>query len=213
VVWLDIVFDPICPWCFIGKAQLERALGGVPNPPFALRWQPFQLNPHMPPQGMERALYLERKFGGKDKAARAYKDIAAHAQKAKVPINFAGILRTPNTLNAHRLVHWAAIEGQATAMAEALFQAYFTRGRDIGDSDVLVLLAQEVGLDGTVVRRLLRSDADADLLRAREAHFRTMGVHSVPTFILDNHYVIAGAQPVALWQDVLAELHQQATQG
>ena len=114
---LDIMSDPICLWCYIGKAHLDRALESEPNHPFAIEWHPFQLNPDMPAEGMDRRAYLEGKFGGKEGAVRAYAPVVEHAEKAGLKINFEAMQRTPNTLNAHRLIHWAGIEGRQTAAA------------------------------------------------------------------------------------------------
>lgn len=103
---LDIMSDPICPWCYIGKSYLDRALEQNPDHPFVIEWHPFQLNPDMPAEGMERRAYLEAKFGGKEGAVKAYAPVVEHAQKAGLKIDFEAMKRTPNTLNAHRLIHW-----------------------------------------------------------------------------------------------------------
>ena len=120
---LDIMSDPICPWCFIGKAYLDKALAAHPDHPFVIEWHPFQLNPDMPAEGMDRRAYLEGKFGGKEAAVRAYAPVVDSAQKAGVAIDFEGMKRTPNTINAHRLIHLAGIEGHHTAAVSALFEA------------------------------------------------------------------------------------------
>ncbi|NCX07022.1 MAG: DsbA family oxidoreductase [Rhodobacteraceae bacterium] len=137
MIKLDIFTDPICPWCFIGKTHLDRALESRPNHPFTIEWHPFQLNPEMPEGGMDRRTYLEGKFGGKENAIKAYMPVAEHAEKAGLKMNLEGIKSTPNTINAHRLIHWAGIEGVQTPIVSALFKAYFIEGRDIGDIDVL----------------------------------------------------------------------------
>lgn len=139
---LDIMSDPICPWCFIGKAHLDKALSAHPNHPFSIEWHPFQLNPDMPANGMGRREYLEGKFGGKEAAVRAYAPVVESAKTAGIAIDFEGMKRTPNTINAHRLIHWAGIEGRQTAAVSALFKAYFTDARDIGDADVLIYIAK-----------------------------------------------------------------------
>ena len=141
MIKLDILSDPICPWCFIGKANLDRALEQRPDHPFVIEWHPFQLNPDMPAEGMDRRAYLEAKFGGRDGAVRAYTPVLQAAERAGLTINFEGIARTPNTLDAHRLIHWAGLEGRQTAVVSALFRAYFVDGRDIGDSAVLADIA------------------------------------------------------------------------
>ncbi len=209
-VKLDIMSDPICPWCYIGKTFLDRALATVPTHPFTIEWHPFQLNPEMPPEGMDRRAYLEGKFGGRDAAVRAYAPIVERAEAAGLEINFAGIKRTPNTLDAHRLIHWAGIEGHQNAAVDALFQAYFVANRDIGDAEVLADIADSIGMDASVVLRLLKSDADCAEIRARDAHSRQMGISSVPTFIVAGQHAVPGAQPPELWQRVIGELMAQS---
>ncbi|KHA52305.1 DsbA family oxidoreductase [Sulfitobacter geojensis] len=203
---LDIMSDPICPWCYIGKAHLDVALADHPNHPFVIEWHPFQLNPDMPAQGMDRRAYLEGKFGGKEGAVRAYAPVVEHAEKAGLKINFEAMQRTPNTLNAHRLIHWAGIEGRQTAAVAALFQAYFVDARDIGDAEVLADIADGIEMDAAVVTRLLDTDEDVQAIRDRDAHSRKMGISSVPTFIVGNQHAVPGAQPPELWANVIAEL-------
>ena len=207
---LDIMSDPICPWCFIGKAYLDKALSAHPNHPFLIEWHPFQLNPDMPANGMGRREYLEGKFGGKEAAVRAYAPVVESAKTAGVAIDFEGMKRTPNTINAHRLIHWAGIEGRQTAAVSALFKAYFTDARDIGDADVLINIAKSVEMDADVVKRLLDSDEDLKLIQDRDKHSRRMGINSVPTFIIANQHAVPGAQPPELWAQVIADLAAQA---
>ena len=206
---LDIMSDPICPWCYIGKAHLDRALASEPDHPFVIEWHPFQLNPDMPAQGMDRRAYLEGKFGGKEGAVKAYAPVVEHAKKAGLTINFEDMKRTPNTLDAHRLIHWAGIEGRQTAAVSALFKAYFVDARDIGDAEVLADIADGIEMDASVVRRLLASDSDAQDIRDRDDHSRKMGISSVPTFIVGGKHAVPGAQPPELWKQVLADLRQQ----
>jgi len=208
-VKLDILSDPICPWCYIGKAQLDRALAENPDHPFVIEWHPFQLNPDMAPQGMDRRAYLESKFGGKEAAVRAYAPVVEHAETLGLSINFEGMQRTPNTLDAHRLIHWAGIEHKQTNAADALFDAYFVQARDIGDHDVLADIADAIGMDASVVRKLLSTDTDCDAIRDRDAHSRKMGVNSVPTFIIAGQHAVPGAQPTQLWKNVISDLQAQ----
>ncbi|PIE12744.1 MAG: polyketide biosynthesis protein [Rhodobacterales bacterium] len=209
MVRLDILSDPICPWCYIGKTQLDRALEQRPDHPFSVEWHPFQLNPDMPAEGMDRRTYLESKFGGKDGALQAYTPIMEHAKALGLNIEFNQITRTPNTLNAHRVIHWAGIEGRQTAMVSSLFKAYFNEGRDIGDHEVLADLADSVGLDATLVQRLLKTDEDVDFIRKRDSNAREKGVTSVPTFIVDSRHAVPGAQPAELWMKVIDEVTAQ----
>ncbi|HSF63127.1 MAG TPA: DsbA family oxidoreductase [Paracoccaceae bacterium] len=213
MIQLDVFSDPICPWCWIGKTNLDRALESRPDHPFQVEWHPFQLNPDMPREGVDRREYLEAKFGGKDRAVQVYARVAEAARAAGLEIDFERMERTPNTLDAHRLIHWAGLEGRQHAMVGRLFRAYFREGADIGDADTLVRLAGEAGLDGAMVARLLSTDADRDDLAARDAHARSRGVNAVPTFLIDNRYVVQGAQPVQAWQGIIDDIAAQIAAG
>jgi predicted DsbA family dithiol-disulfide isomerase len=206
LVSLDIFSDPVCPWCLIGKAQLDRALEQRPDHPFRIAWHPFQLNPDLPREGADRRAYLEAKFGGKDRAVQIYARVMEAAEAAGVEINLDRMDRQPNTLDAHRLIHWAGIEGRQEAVVSALFAAYWQEGRDIGDTEVLSDLADGAGMDAAVVRRLLAGEADADEVRRREAHARARGVTAVPTFVVADRHVVPGAQPTGLWLRLIDEM-------
>lgn len=206
MVKLDILSDPICPWCLIGKTYLDRALLSRGEPTFAMEWHPFQLNPDMPRGGMDRQIYLDAKFGGREQADRTYGAIREAAQEAGLDVDFAAIKRTPNTLDAHRMIHWAGIEQKQGVVVDALFQAYFMDGRDIGDHDTLSDIADSAGIDAALVQRLLKTDEDLEAIRTRDAHSREMGVNSVPTFIVAQKHAVPGAQPTELWLKVIDEL-------
>lgn len=209
MIKLDILSDPICPWCFIGKANLDRALEKHPNHPFKIEWHPFQLNPDMPVEGMDRRTYLETKFGGKENAISVYGKIADAAKAVGIDMNFEGIKKTPNTIDAHRLIHWAGLEGRQTAVVSAMFRAYFLDGKDIGTRDVLLDIAETAEMDREMVGRLLDGTSDADDIRARDANAREKGVTGVPTFVIANQHVVSGAQPPELWARVIDELLEQ----
>ncbi|WP_298256326.1 DsbA family oxidoreductase [uncultured Litoreibacter sp.] len=209
MIKLDIISDVICPWCYIGKAHLDRALEANPDHPFTIEWHPFQLNPTMPDGGMDRREYLEHKFGGKDGALRVYGQIAEAAVAAGLEVDFGAIQRTPNTINAHRLIHWAGLEGRQTAVVSKLFKAYFKDGQDIGDSETLINIAEAAEMDRDMVARLLAMDQDVEDIRARDAHARERGVSGVPANIIANQHVLSGAQPPELWMDVIKELNEQ----
>lgn len=210
MITLDIFSDPVCPWCYIGKTHLDRALEAAPDHPFQVEWHPFQLNPGMPAEGVDRAEYLEAKFGGKAKAVEIYARVEAAAHEAGLEIDFSRIKRMPNTLNAHRLIHWAGLEGRQTTIVAALFRAYWREGRDIGATDTLIDIAAKAGMNPEVTRRLLATDADSEALRARDLHARQRGVTGVPCFIIGNHYVVSGAQPPEVWANVISELRSHA---
>jgi predicted DsbA family dithiol-disulfide isomerase len=206
MITLDILSDPICPWCYIGKAHLDRALEARPDHPFLITWAPFQLNPAMPRGGVDRRTYLEQKFGGKATAVQAYAPVVEAAAAAGVTLNLEAITRTPNTLDAHRLILWAGLEGRQSAVVSALFRAYFSEGRDIGDAAVLATLAGAAGMNKALVTRLLATDADEVDIMTRDRHAREKGVTGVPCFIVANSYALSGAQPPQVWDEVLAEL-------
>lgn len=209
-VRLDIFSDPVCPWCYVGKANLDRALADQPDPPFTILWHPFQLNPEMPAGGVDKRRYLEDKFGGKGRVDAVHDRLREAARAAGLSLNPDVPKRMPNTLDAHRLIHWAGVEGRQTPVVSALFRAYWTEGRDIGNAAVLADIAAACGMDRAMVARLLESEADADDIRARDADARAKGVNSVPTFLVAQRYVVTGAQPPEVWAQVIAELVEKA---
>lgn len=209
MVKLDIISDPICPWCYIGKANLDKALLEYPDHPFVIEWHPFQLNPDMPEGGMDRRDYLERKFGGKEGAVKAYAPIVEMSEKIGLDINFEAMKVTPNTIDAHRLIHWAGIEERQTFVVDLLFKAYFVEGRDIGDHEVLADIADMAEMDAALVTKLLGTDNDTADIRKRDAHSREMGVNSVPTFIVANQHAVPGAQPPETWVQVIKDIQAQ----
>lgn len=206
MIRLDIFSDPVCPWCLVGKANLDRALESAPDHPFAIQWHPFQLNPDMPPEGVDKTTYLAARFGGADKLTAINARLRDFARAAGVDLDPDTPKRIPNTLNAHRLIHWAGLEGRQTAAVAALFRAYWKEGRDIGNPSVLADIAAGLGMDRAVTARLLASDADADDIAARDADARAKGVTAVPTFLIAQHYVISGAQPPEVWARIIADL-------
>lgn len=203
---LDIISDVVCPWCYIGKTLLDRALERRPDHPFAVEWHPYLLNPTIPREGLPYADYLQMKFGDPARIAPMLARVQEAAAAAGAEIDYTRILREPDTTDAHRLIHWAGLEGRQTPMVSALFRAHWREGRDIGDAATLAELAGDTGLDREMVRRLLASDADRAEIRARAEHSRARGVTGVPTFIIAERHVVSGAQPVEVWEDVIAQL-------
>jgi predicted DsbA family dithiol-disulfide isomerase len=208
---VDVVSDVVCPWCFIGKRKLERALethraksGGIKA---SIRWHPFQLNPDLGAEGVDRAAYLERKFGGASRASEVYARVTAAGHGEGIEFAFDRIARQPNTLDAHRLVAWAQGRSDAEPLVEALFRAYFIQGRFIGDRSELASIAAECGLDGDAARDFLASTAlEAEVSREdREA--RDVGVQGVPFFIFNGRTAVSGAhEPATLIEALDASL-------
>ncbi len=203
---LDIISDPICPWCYIGKCNLDKALAERPDFTFDIHWRPFQLNPDMPAGGMDRREYLETKFGGKEGAIKVYGQIAQAAEDAGLEIDFAKIKRTPNTIDAHRLIRWARVEGRQGPIVSQLFDRYFRQGHDISDHAVLSNVAKTANMDDAAVGRLLEGDADLAETRAEDTQAREMGVSGVPTFIVGSKYAVPGAQSKEMWVQVIDDL-------
>lgn len=203
---LDIFADPVCPWCLIGKAELDRALESRPEHPFAITWHPFRLDPQMPAAGMDHVAYMKMKFGDEKGILAAMKPVMEASERLGLWINPALIERVPNTLNAHRLLYWAGLEGAQTPVMSGLMRAHWREGRNISNPDVLAEIGEKAGMDGAMIRRLLATDADRDEIASREMHARQRGINSVPTVIVADSHVVTGAQPASLWQDVIDEL-------
>lgn len=186
---IDIISDAICPWCYIGKRRLEKALALAPQPDLKLGWRPFQLNPEMPAEGIDRKEYLRAKFGDPNKS---YAQVVAAGREEGIDFAFDKIRRTPNTILAHRLIRFAARQDKQDAMVETLFRAYFIEGKDIGDLDTLAALAATAGIDAAAY---LRGTEDDETIRAEDAFARQIGVQGVPCFIIERQYAVSGAQP------------------
>jgi len=205
---IDVVSDVVCPWCYIGKRQLDTALAALPpqqRP--VVRWHPFQLNPDLPAAGVDRRQYLESKFGGPERAEQIYARVRAAGQAAGLALALDRIERQPNTLDAHRLIAWAQDTAQADAspLVEALFQAYFVDGRSIGDPDVLAAVAGEAGLDAAAARAMLASDAHRFETAEADDRARGMGIGGVPFFVFNRQLAVSGAQGADALADALAQ--------
>lgn len=191
---IDIFSDPVCPWCFIGRRRLAAALdadGTVAE----LRWRVFQLNPDMPEEGMDRAEYLAAKFGGSERARELYARVAEAGESVGIDFAFDRIARTPNTLDAHRLIKLAQLLGAQNLVVDGLFDAYFLEGRDIGEHEELVAIAEAAGLDPEQARDFLASEAGRAEVLKEDASARRMQIGGVPFFILDGRLAVNGAQP------------------
>ena len=191
---IDIISDTVCPWCFIGKRRLERALAMRPNITAEITWHPFQLNPEMPPDGIERQIYLKAKFGSPERAKDIYRAVDQASVGEKLDLQLDDIKRMPNSLQSHRLLHYARRHDKQDVVAENLFQSYFFYGIDIGSIAHLIKIAAESGLDGEDVRSYMESSEDIELVRGHDLQSRKLGVSGVPCFIIAEEYAISGAQ-------------------
>lgn len=196
-VQIDVISDVICPWCYIGKHRLEQGLEMLDpehQTNLIVRWRPFELNPTMTNEGMDRNVYCERKFGSVEKGRQIYANIAANAEADGLPMDVEGISRVPNTRAAHRLIESAQNQGQQNELVDALFEAYFVRGLDIGLPDVLSGIAVESGLDQSDVS-FLQADTKLDeLIEAQERRAEAIGVQGVPAFMFNGRLMFTGAQ-------------------
>jgi predicted DsbA family dithiol-disulfide isomerase len=216
---IDIVSDVVCPWCYIGKRRIENALALVPDVPVEVHWRPFFLNPWVPREGIGRDEYLTAKFGSVD----AYKGIA---QRVVVAAGEEGLTyhpelvkRQPNTIDCHRLIHWAEQSpagDKSAAMKQRLMELYFRDGGDLTDRDVLVQAAADVGLDADDVRRRLATDEDVERISARAQEAADKGISGVPTYVFAQKYAVSGAQPpeqlARAIRQVSAEVNAQAAE-
>jgi predicted DsbA family dithiol-disulfide isomerase len=190
---IDFVADLACPWCYLGLVRLDRARAMRPDRPVRVRWRPFFLNPGMPQDGMDRAAYLRRKFGGD--ARDVYRRIEDSGRADGVTFAFERMPRTPNTLLAHRLILFAEEQSKADAVIRALFRALFQDGRDVGRPEVLAAIAGEAGLDQAEVSEFLKDDRLAPEVHAAHEQAERIGIRGVPVFIVDREHAITGAQP------------------
>lgn len=191
---LDIIFDTVCPWCYIGKRRLEKALAQRPNLPVEIEWRPFLLNPDMPPDGIDRTAYLIKKFGSEARVRRVYGAIGDAGQSVEIDFAFDRIRRTPSSVSSHRLVRFAHQFINPAALVERLFQAYFIGGEDIGDTDFLIATGASFGLDEGRLSRYLKSDADVQTIYNENARAHRLGINGVPAFSAEGNMVISGAQ-------------------
>jgi predicted DsbA family dithiol-disulfide isomerase len=211
---IDIVSDVVCPWCYIGKHRIERALALTPDVPVEVHWRPFFLNSWVPREGISRDEYLTTKFGSPE----AYKGIArrvvAAANEEGLVYRPELVQRQPNTIDCHRLIHWADAGGKSAEMEQRLMELYFRDGGDLTDINVLVQAAADCGLDAADVRRRLASDEDVELISAQARDASDKGISGVPTFVFAQKYAVSGAQPpeqlARAIRQVSAEVNAQA---
>ena len=211
---IDVISDTICPWCYIGKKRLDAALEQRPDLDIEVVYRPFQLNPDTPREGLDRKEHVSKKFGNREQARQIFDNIAKTGAQDGIDFDFTRQDRLPNTLDSHRLNHWAHTAGVQDKVVDLLFERYFIEGADVGDAKVLVEVATEAGMDADVVERLLSSDADEEDVKKEEAVGRNMGVTGVPCFVIDGKYALLGAQDTDMlvraidtaWQEAQDEL-------
>lgn len=207
-VRIDFVSDVSCPWCAIGLNALEQAIGRLGSEVAVdLHFQPFELNPQMAPEGEDATEHLVRKYNTTPEQIERNRE-AIRARGAALGFTFGSRGRVHNTFDAHRLLHWAELEGadKARALKHAFLRAYFTDGEDVSAADVLVRIAGEVGLDAARARAILASDEYADEVRQQERYFTDRGIHSVPAIILEGRHLISGGQPVEVFEGALRQI-------
>jgi predicted DsbA family dithiol-disulfide isomerase len=208
---VEVYSDIVCPWCYVGKRRLERALAQLNGGAQArITWRPFQLNPTMPLDGMDRATYLKAKLGSLENFGRMEKQLLAAGVKERIPFAFEKIQRTPNTFVAHRLVWYAAQQGKQDAMVETLFRGYFLEGKNIGDVKTLTHVAAEAGLDRTETEAFLASDKGVVEVKAEEAVGRQLGIRGVPYFVFNGTVSISGAQPPDIFVSAIQQAEKQS---
>ena len=191
---IEVVFDLVCPWCFLGIRRLRRMLRSRPDVAAEMIWRPFLLNPDLAPQGVPRQEYLVRKFGGEERARRLHGTIAELGRAEGLDFRFDRIRRVPHSLDAHRLVRWAGRFGAADAAVDAVFEAYFMEGADIGDAAVLSAIAGRLGLETQAARRFLATVAEVEAVHADNLRAHRLGINGVPCFVVAGRHAIAGAQ-------------------
>jgi predicted DsbA family dithiol-disulfide isomerase len=206
MIKLDIFSDTICPWCYIGKKRLDRAIKKFNTEKFKITWRPFQLNPNMQADGMDRTEYLVSKFGSEDAAKTIYDNIFEEGKKEDIHFQFDDIKITPNSFNSHRLLALAYQKKIQDRMIEDIFQSYFIRGEDIGDPTVLLDIAIKHNIDEDEFKNYLMNKENIEPLANEEIQARKMGINSVPTFIVNQQIVINGAQSVDNFELIFTKL-------
>jgi len=205
---IDVVSDVICPWCFLGKRRLDAALARLDGIDVFVRWRPFMLDPTIPPEGLDRQDYMLAKFGP-ERLKTIHDPLIAAGDELSVPYNFDLITRTPNTLDAHRLIRWSHTIERQHETAERLFMAYWNEGLDVSDRDVLARCAGDTGINAAQIRELLDTEQDVAETRAEIEHATNIGVTGVPTFILGQSYALVGAQSPEVLADAIGRVAKE----
>jgi predicted DsbA family dithiol-disulfide isomerase len=208
---IDVYADIACPWCYVGRARLKEALADRPMD-ISLRWRPFQLQPDMPPEGRDFRTVLEEKFGDWSRVQNMFDRIQELGEEMGLTFDFDAIEVAPSTADAHRLVLWAQEQDRGDEMATTLFRAYFSEGRNVSSSEVLVDCATEVGFDASEAQDLLGSDTYADEVRESQRQAQRRGITGVPCYVFDDKHAVTGAQPVEVFEEALDTLQAEASQ-
>lgn len=217
---IDIISDTICPWCYIGGKNFDAAIEIVrqerPDATFDVQWRPFQLHPETPKEGVDRKKSMKRKFGDGEHLKAMSENLRNMGKEVGIDFNFEAQEKTPNTLDSHRLIMWSKSAGCQPEMVEALFQAYFLDGRDIGNRDVLVEIAREQDMDADLVADFLDKDVDVKIVSEEDIMAREMGITGVPTFLINDGFMIGGAQEpetlARLFLKVISKEEQRAAE-
>ena len=210
---IDIISDVVCPWCFIGKRNIENALrqwrAKHPDETPVVRWHPFQLNPDLPASGVPRKQYLENKFGGPDRAREIYARVCAAGTRAGIAFAFDAIQTQPTTIDSHRLLHYAGEHDKQDQVAEEIFRRYFLEGADLTDRQALADIAGQAGLDRAAAETYLASDTDRALIEEQDRRAREIGVEGVPFFIFNQRLALSGAQPPEVMLEAMEQAREQ----
>ena len=208
-ITIDLVFDTVCPWCYIGKRRLDEALKMRPNTNIDIRWRPFLLNPSMPKEGIPHEIYMTRRFGGPGRARRAYNAVEDVGLSAEIDFSFENISRTPSSVDSHRLVLYAEARGKGGAAIEALFYSYFVNGRDIGNFEVLIHVAENLGFNSEDVADLLSGEEGLEAIHESNHLAHAQGISGVPAFVFNENMVLSGGYPSNILTRMIATAFQE----
>jgi len=207
-ITVDVVSDVVCPWCFMGQKRLDKAVASLADIEVEVRWRPFQLDPTIPPEGKERRAYMLAKFGSEERIRQIHARIEPLGEAEGIAFDFGAIKVSPNTLDAHRVIRWAATAGNEVQnrLVRDLFSLYFEQGQNIGDRTILAATATRAGMDASVIETLLPSDADVEAVQNEIAMASRMGITGVPCFLLEQKYAVMGAQDTGTLVDAIRQV-------
>lgn len=211
-ILVDVVSDVVCPWCFVGAKHLEQAIANLTDETVLIRWRPYQLDPTIPAEGFDRKAYMQKKFGDGPQLKDVHQRLKSMGANTGIEFDFDAIQKSPNTLDAHRLIRWAFEAGVQDVVVKALFSAYFERGIDIGDKSTLADIAGACGMARAAIRSKLDTNDDIDAVKAEIAEAQKIGISGVPFFIMNGKVGVSGAHPSAtLLQAIRQSLEQPAS--